>query len=126
MATSAADPAAVARDVLGAAALVREFDPLTLMPDSIDPSVRKQALALIAQDASEIEWSDPKDPSRRMTYWRLDPAARRRVLAALVAEDKLDKMLRRARPIKGDDFADHLRAALTGSFDPGKVAQAQR
>jgi hypothetical protein len=123
---SAADPASVARHVLAAAALVREFDPLALMASPIDPAVRAQALALIAQEASEIEWSDPNDPSRRKTYWRLDPSARRRVLAALVNDRKLDDTLRWARPIKGDTFADHLRAALTGGLDPEKIAEDQR
>jgi hypothetical protein len=126
MAIITADPVSVAREALGPAALVREFDPLALLPETLDASVRGQALALIAQDASEIEWTDKKDPSKRKTYWRLEPAARRRVLASLVAEDKLTETLKRARPINGDDFADLLRAALTDNLNPEKVTDSER
>lgn len=116
-----ADFNAIASDILARAALVHRFNPLALMPDAIDPTTEARALTVVAQNASEVEWIDPKNPERRLTQWRLDPPARRRVLARLVAEGKLQETIKRSRAPRDDVFANYLQAALNGRLKAESV-----
>uniref|UniRef100_Q07HM4 Orc1-like AAA ATPase domain-containing protein n=1 Tax=Rhodopseudomonas palustris (strain BisA53) TaxID=316055 RepID=Q07HM4_RHOP5 len=119
------DTADVARTVLSRAALVHRFDPLALMPPGLAPEILAGTLALIAEQASEVQWPDP-DSGRSRTMWRLDPAARRRELAKLVAEGQLDAVLKQIKPARDDGFARYLREALQGRLDPADVPEPDR
>lgn len=119
------DVSAIARDVLARAALVHQFDPLELMP-ALKPEIEARVLALVAQQATEVEVPDADVPSETRTYWRLNPAARRSQLAALVSENRLDAALKSVRPLRGDTFAGHLGAALKGNLKPDSVRPSER
>ncbi len=121
-----ADFNAIATDILERAALVHRFDPLAMMPDPIEEVTEARALTVVAQNASEVEWVDPKNPERRLTLWRLNPAARRSQLARLVAEGKLQDAIKRSSPQRGDKFATYLQAALTGKLKVDSVPKEDR
>lgn len=120
------DTADVARTVLSRAALVHRFEPLALMPPGLAPEIQAGTLALIAEQASEVQWPDPDGSGRSRTMWRLDPAARRRELAKLVAEGQLDAVLKQIKPPHDDEFARYLREALQGRLDPADVPKPDR
>jgi hypothetical protein len=122
----ASNPTAVARDILERAALVHRFDPLDLMPPSLDPKIEAQALALVAQYATEVEFVDPRQPNQPTTLWRLNPPARRSQLNALASEQRLDAVLKNVRAPRDDMFARYLREALSGALKPDAVAAGDR
>ena len=125
MATDQPNPSAIASNILERAALVHRFDPLELMP-ALELGIEARVLALVAQYATEVEAPDPAVPDKMKTYWRLNPAARRSQLSALVVENRLDATLRSVRPSRDDTFARHLGAALKGDLNPGSVPELER
>jgi hypothetical protein len=118
-----------AQHVLGRAALMHPFDPLALMPGNLDPTVKAAALALVAQHATEVEWP-PKDRRTQdggtRTLWRLDPEARRRELARLIAEQRLGETIALHGELPDDEFARYLRSALQSELRPADVPPEER
>jgi hypothetical protein len=111
-------PELIARDIVERAALLRPFDPLKMMPPGVDPDVKRRALDLVARDSSEFEWDGE-------LWWRLEPEARRDVLARLVRERSLRSVLKRVKPEPGDRFAGYLRDALDRRSANPKMVSAE-
>ncbi len=120
------EAAEAASTALARAALVHRFDPLALIPAVAGPAVEAQALALVARDATETDWTDPAVPGQVRILWRLTPEARRRELRKLFEEGKLDAAVKAAATATDDPFARHLRGALQGRMNAAAVAPGER
>jgi hypothetical protein len=120
------EAAAAASTVLARAAVVHRFDPLALIPSAAGPAVEAQALALVARDATETEWPDPKADGQVVTLWRLTPEARRRELRKLLEDGTLDRALEAPAAGADEPFARHLRDALRGQMNPTAVPPSER
>jgi hypothetical protein len=126
------DAAKIAREVLSLAALMHPFDPLRLVqgslkPADLAPEAEERVLTLVARDAGEVVWRPDGSDAPPRTYWRLNPASRRRELARLVTERALDPLLKRVEPVAGDRFSHYLRRALGGQPVPvDRIPVAER